>query len=178
MLVALIPDVAEGLGTSDGLVAAAITVYMVPFAALQLVSGTIGERLGGGRVVRTGYVAFAGAAALCAAAPEIWTFMAGRALMGAANAFLSPILLAALAGAVPSAALGRAVGTFAAVQVAGLSLAPILGGALGEASWRLAFALAAAARRSCSQSPGPCSPPRASGTLGRRSERCSTAGWG
>ena len=145
MLVALIPDVAEGLGTSDGLVAAAITVYMVPFAALQLVSGTIGERLGGGRVVRTGYVAFAGAAALCAAAPEIWTFMAGRALMGAANAFLSPILLAALAEAVPSAALGRAVGTFAAVQVAGLSLAPILGGALGEASWRLAFALAAAA---------------------------------
>jgi MFS family permease len=144
MLVALIPDVAEGLGTSDGLVAAAITAYMIPFAALQLVSGTIGERLGGGRVVRTGYVCFAAAAVLCAAAPEIWTFMAGRALMGAANAFLSPILLAALSDAVPAAYLGRAVGTFAAVQVAGLSLAPILGGLLGEASWRLAFALAAA----------------------------------
>lgn len=144
MLVALIPDVADGLGTSDGLVAAAITVYMVPFAALQLVSGTIGERLGGGRVVRAGYVCFAGAALLCAAAPDIGTFMAGRALMGAANAFLSPILLAALSEAVPAPVLGRAVGTFAAVQVAGLSLAPILGGLLGEASWRLAFALAAA----------------------------------
>jgi len=144
MLVALIPDVADGLGTSDGLVAAAITAYMIPFAALQLVSGTIGERLGGGRVVRAGYVCFAAAALLCAAAPEIWTFMAGRAMMGAANAFLSPILLAALSEAVPAAVLGRAVGTFAAVQVAGLSLAPILGGALGEASWRLAFALVAA----------------------------------
>jgi MFS family permease len=143
MLVALIPDVADGLGTSDGLVAAAITAYMVPFAALQLVSGTIGERVGGGRVVRVGYVCFAAAAVLCAAAPEIWTFMAGRALMGSANAFLSPILLAALSEAVPAPVLGRAVGTFAAVQVAGLSLAPILGGALGEASWRLAFLLAA-----------------------------------
>ena len=143
MLIALIPDVAEGLGTSDGLVAAAITAYMIPFAALQLVSGTIGERLGGARVVRTGYVCFAAAALLCAVAPEIWTFMAGRALMGAANAFLSPILLAALSDAVPAAFLGQAVGTFAAVQVAGLSLAPILGGVLGEVSWRLAFALSA-----------------------------------
>lgn len=143
MLVALIPTVATGLDTSVGLVAAAITAYMVPFAALQLVSGTIGERLGGARVVRAGYVGFGAAAVVCAAAPEIWSFMAGRALMGAANAFLTPILLAALSEAVPSAVLGRSVGTFAAVQVAGLTLAPVLGGALGEVSWRLAFALVA-----------------------------------
>jgi MFS family permease len=69
--------------------------------------------------------------------------MAGRALMGTANAFLSPVLMTALAQAVAPSVLGRAVGTFAAVQVAGLSLAPVLGGALGEASWRLAFGLAA-----------------------------------
>jgi len=35
------------------------------------------------------------------------------------------------------------VGTFAAAQTAGLTLAPILGGALGEVSWRLAFVLVA-----------------------------------
>ena len=143
MLVALIPTVAAGLDTSVGLVAAAITAYMVPFAALQLVSGTIGERLGGGRVVRAGYVGFGAAALVCAASPEIWSFMAGRALMGASNAFLTPILLAALSEAVPARVLGRSVGTFAAVQVAGLTLAPALGGALGEISWRLAFALVA-----------------------------------
>ena len=143
MLVALIPTVAAGLDTSVGLVAAAITAYMVPFAALQLVSGTIGERLGGARVVRAGYLGFGAAALVCAAAPEIWSFMAGRALMGASNAFLTPILLAALSEAVPARVLGRSVGTFAAVQVAGLTLAPVLGGALGEISWRLAFALVA-----------------------------------
>ena len=143
MLVALIPDVANGLRTTDARVALAITAYMVPFAILQLFSGTLAERLGGGRVVRAGYVGFAAAALVCALAPEIATFTAGRSLMGTANAFLSPILLAALSEAVAPAVLGRAVGTFAAVQVAGLSLAPVLGGALGEASWRIAFGLVA-----------------------------------
>lgn len=144
MLVALIPSVASDLDTTVGLVALAITAYMVPFAVLQLVSGTLGERLGAGRVVRSGYVAYGAAALGCAFAPNIELFIGGRAVMGAANAFLSPLLLAALSEAVPATVLGRSVGTFAAVQVAGLSLAPVLGGALGEASWRLAFGLVAA----------------------------------
>ena len=144
MLLALIPNVAEGLEASVGLVAAAITAYMVPFAALQLVSGTVAERLGPRRVVRTGYVVFAAAALACAFAPEIWSFIGARAAMGAANAFLSPILLAALSEVVATDVLGRSVGTFAAAQTAGLTLAPVLGGALGEISWRLAFGLVAA----------------------------------
>jgi len=144
MLVALIPPVANDLDTTVGLVAIAITAYMVPFAVLQLVSGTIGERLGAGRVVRAGYIGYGAAALGCALAPSIELFIGGRAIMGAANAFLTPLLLAALSETVPPAVLGRSVGTFAAVQVAGLSLAPALGGALGELSWRLAFGLVAA----------------------------------
>lgn len=144
MVAPLIPTIAGSLDAGVGAVAASITVYMVPFAALQLVSGTMAERVGGGRVVRLGYVAYGAAAALCALAPEIWTFLAGRAAMGAANAFLSPILLAALYELVPADALGRSVGTFAAAQTAGIAFAPVLGGALGEVSWRLAFLLVAA----------------------------------
>ena len=144
MLIALIPTIAADLDASVDLVAGAITAYMVPFAALQLFSGTLAERIGGARVVRAGYVGFGAAALLCALAPEIWSFIAGRTLMGAANAFLSPILLAALSEAVPAGVLGRSVGTFAAVQTAGLTTAPVLGGALGEISWRLGFVLVAA----------------------------------
>jgi len=140
MLIALIPNVADGLDTSLTLVAAAITTYMVPFAVLQLVSGTVAERLGARRVVRVAYVVFGLAALACALAPEIWTFLGARAVMGAANAFLSPILLAALSEVVAPEVLGRTVGTFAAWQTAGFTFAPALGGALGEVSWRLAFA--------------------------------------
>jgi MFS family permease len=143
MLIAVIPNVAQGLDTSLGYVAAAITAYMIPFAVLQLVSGTLAERLGARRVVRAGYLAFGVAALACALAPEIWSFLAARAVMGAANAFLSPILLAALSEVVAPEVLGRTVGTFAAAQTAGLTLAPVLGGALGEVSWRLGFVLVA-----------------------------------
>jgi MFS family permease len=143
MLVAIIPNVARGLDASLTQVAAAITAYMVPFAVLQLVSGTVAERLGPRRVVRAAYVGFGAAALACALAPEIWSFLAARAVMGAANAFLTPILLAALSEVAAPAVLGRTVGTFAAAQTAGLTFAPVLGGALGEISWRLAFVLVA-----------------------------------
>ncbi len=143
MLVAIIPNVAHGLDASVTQVAAAITAYMVPFAVLQLFSGTLAERLGPRRVVRAGYIGFGAAALGCALAPEIWSFLAARAVMGASNAFLSPILLAALSEVVAPAVLGRTVGTFAAAQTAGLTFAPILGGVLGEINWRLAFVLVA-----------------------------------
>jgi MFS family permease len=143
MLQPLIPSVAHGLHTTVGYVAGAITAYMIPFASLQLVSGTIAERVGGGRLVRAGYLSFGLASVLAAAAPDIWTFIGARAVTGAANAFLTPILMAALSEVVAPPVLGRAIGTFAAVQVAGLTLAPALGGALGEVSWRLGFVLVA-----------------------------------
>ena len=143
MLIALIPNVAEGLDTSLALVAGGITAYMVPFAALQLVSGTLASRLGPRRIVRASYLVYGGAALVCAFSPSIWVFLAGRALMGAANAFLSPILLAALSEVVAPEVLGRSVGTFAAWQAAGMTFAPAIGGALGEVSWRLAFVLVA-----------------------------------
>ncbi|MGH3044353.1 MAG: MFS transporter [Gaiellaceae bacterium] len=143
MLVAIIPNVAHGLDASVTQVAAAITAYMVPFAILQLFSGTLAERLGPRRVVRAGYIGFGAAALGCALAPEIWSFLAARAVMGASNAFLSPILLAALSEVAAPAVLGRTVGTFAAAQTAGLTFAPILGGLLGEINWRLAFVLVA-----------------------------------
>ncbi len=143
MLIAIIPNVADGLDASLTQVAAAITAYMVPFAVLQLFSGTVAERLGPRRVVRAGYIGFGAAALGCALAPEIWSFLAARAVMGASNAFLSPILLAALSEVAAPAVLGRTVGTFAAAQTAGLTFAPVLGGVLGEVSWRLAFVLVA-----------------------------------
>ncbi len=59
VLSVLIPQVRDDLGTTTAAVTAGITVYMVPFAALQLVSGTVGERLGRRRVVFTGYVFYA-----------------------------------------------------------------------------------------------------------------------
>ena len=124
--------------------AASIPAYLIPFAALQLVSGTIGERLGVTRVVRTGFIAYAVGSLIAAAAPTLTIFVAARFVQGASNAFLTPLLLATLAEIVPPHLLTRAMGTFASVQTGALSLAPLIGGLLAPCNWRLAFVVSAA----------------------------------
>ena len=103
-------------------------------------SGTLGERLGRRRVVRTGYIVYALLSrARRRSSPTLGAFLVVRALQGCANAFLTPLLLAGLADEVPPRQIGRAVGTFAAVQTSAVALAPLGGGALGAVDWRLAF---------------------------------------
>ena len=135
----LIPQLRDAFDATTGEVAAAIPAYFVPFAAVQLVSGTIGERLGRRRVVRAGYIAYALSSALAALAQSIGLFIAARAGAGAANAFLTPLVLAGLADVTPRERLGRTVGTFGAVQTAAIALSPLCGGVLGDVDWRLAF---------------------------------------
>ena len=53
ILAVLIPELRDAFDASTADVTLAITAYLVPFAALQLVSGTIGERLGIARTVRS-----------------------------------------------------------------------------------------------------------------------------
>ncbi len=139
IIAVLIPQLREAFDASTGAVAAAIPAYLVPFALVMLVSGTIGERLGRARVVRAGYVAYAAASLAAALSPGIGAFLALRAAQGSANAFLTPLLLAGLAEVVPRERLGRSVGTFAAIQTAAVALSPLCGGLLGAVDWRLAF---------------------------------------
>jgi MFS family permease len=79
-----------------------------------------------------------------ALAPGIGAFLVCRALQGTANAFITPLLLAGLADETPQRQLGRAVGTFAAVQTSAIALSPLIGGLLGAIDWRLAFVVPAA----------------------------------
>lgn len=135
----LIPELRHELQTTTTGAAATLTVYLVPFALLQLVSGTLGERLGLGRTIRTAYVVYAAASVGVALSSALEPFLALRALQGCANAFTTPLLVAALAEMTPAPTLGRAMGTFASVQTAGIVFAPLVGGAAGAIDYRLAF---------------------------------------
>ena len=136
---AMLPELAADLGTSTAGATSSLTVYLVPFAAVQLVSGTLGERWGRRRTVRVAYVGYALVSVGCALAPGLGAFLVFRAAQGVANAFTTPQLLAGLADAVPPARLGRAVGLFASCQAAGQSFAPLVGGLSAELDWRWAF---------------------------------------
>jgi MFS family permease len=58
IIAVLIPQLRDAFDASTAEVTWGITAYLIPFAAFQLVSGTIGERFGIARTVRVGYVAY------------------------------------------------------------------------------------------------------------------------
>jgi len=143
VLAVLVPELRNAFDATTGEIALAIPAYLVPFALLQLVSGTLGERAGRRRTVQAAYLGYAVASVIAALAPNTGVFLVGRAAQGVANAFTTPLVMAALADVVPRERLGRSIGTFAGVQAAGISFAPLLGGLAAEISWRLAFLLPA-----------------------------------
>jgi MFS family permease len=140
---AVLPELGAAFGVSAGTASLSVTAYMLPFAAVMLLSGTLGERWGRRRTVVAAYGLYALASLACVLATTLPLFLAATALQGAANAFTTPLLLAALADAVPADRLGRALGWFGSMQAAGSTSAPLLGGFLAETDWRLAFAGAA-----------------------------------
>lgn len=145
VLTVLIPELRDRFDASTGAVTlAAITAYILPFAIFQLVSGTIGEHAGPARTIRFAYVAYAAVSVVAAFVTSLGPFVAARAAQGICNAFTTPLLLAALAESAAAASLGRSMGTFAAVQTAGVVSAPLCGGLAGAVDERLAFLVPAA----------------------------------
>jgi ACDE family multidrug resistance protein len=155
MVTPMLPELRDGLHTTLTVAAWALTSYMIPFASIMLVSGTLAERWGRHRTVRLAYLAYAGASLLCALAPTTGLFMAGRGLQGAANAFTSPLLVAAISDLVPRDRLGRSLGSYGSMQAAGQAFAPLVGGAAAALDYRLAFLASMAAAIALSLVPPP-----------------------
>lgn len=139
----MLPELGASYGLPSSAAAVSVTAYLLPFAALQVVSGTLGERWGRQRTVRIAYVVYTAASLLCALAPTFALFLAARALQGVANAFTTPLLFAVLASSVAPERLGRALGWFGSLQAAGQTSAPLIGGAAAEIDWRWAFVVSA-----------------------------------
>lgn len=136
----MLPELSASFGVSPGTAASSLTAYLLPFALVMLVSGTYGARWGPVRTIRIAYAGYVLAAALAALVPWFWLFQVTRGLQGVANAFTTPLLLTKLAAITPADRLGRALGTFGAMQALGQTSAPLIGGLAAEADWRWAFA--------------------------------------
>lgn len=138
-MAAILPEIGASFEVTASTAASTLTSYLVPFALLMLVSGTLGERWGAARTIRIAYVGYALAALASALAPSFWLFQVTRGLQGCANAFTTPLLMAKLATVTPNDRLGRALGVFGAMQAVGQTSAPLVGGLAAELSWRWAF---------------------------------------
>jgi MFS family permease len=154
----MLPELSESFGVSTAQAGWSLTAYLLVFAACLLFSGTLGEGWGRRRTVRTTFLVYAAASLLAAVAPSFELFLLARAGQGAANAFTTPLILAALADTTPPERMGRMVGTYAGFQTAGAALAPLVGGLVAEADWRIGFVVIAAMAALLSLWPPPGGP--------------------
>lgn len=139
----MLPELSADLSVTVEVASTALTAYLVPFAALMLVSGTLAERWGRRSTVRTAYLVYFLASVACLAAPTFETFLLGRVLQGASNAFTTPVLVGAITDLVPTQRLGRSLGLFGSLQALGQAMSPLAGGLAASVHWRWAFVVCA-----------------------------------
>ena len=113
--------------------------YTLTLAALILLGGVLGDRLGRRRIFLLGVVWFAAASALCALSPSAGVLIAARALQGIGGALLTPGSLAIISSAFASDDQPRAVGMWAGLSGLSGAIGPFLGGWLVALDWRLVF---------------------------------------
>jgi DHA2 family methylenomycin A resistance protein-like MFS transporter len=136
-----LPSIRSGLAAGVAGVQWIVDGYAVPIASLLLAGGTLGDRIGHGRVVMVGLALFGIASVCCGFAPMIGALIAARALQGIGAALLLPGSLAVITDTFPGRAeQARALGIWAGVSSLALPAGPLLGGLLVTAGgWRSVF---------------------------------------
>jgi EmrB/QacA subfamily drug resistance transporter len=123
-----LPAIGHSFDAATAEVQWVINAFLLPLSALLLVGGAAGDLYGRRRLLIGGIVLFTAASVLCAIAPSLEVFLAGRALQGVGAAMLLPNSLAILSATFSGEHRGRAVGTWAAAGAIAGAVAPLIGG--------------------------------------------------
>jgi EmrB/QacA subfamily drug resistance transporter len=135
-----LPTLQQSLGATATAVQWVIESYALTLAALLLLGGSLGDKLGRRRIFAIGAWLFAGASMACALAPDIRWLIGARAVQGIGGALLTPGSLALISASIPPERRGHAIGKWSAFSAAAAGVGPVLGGWLiQELSWRAIF---------------------------------------
>jgi EmrB/QacA subfamily drug resistance transporter len=118
-----------------------VDAYTLVFAALLLVGGNLGDRIGRRRVLQAGLVLFALTSVGAALSRTTAELIAGRAAMGAAAALIYPATLALLTNTfTDTRERATAIGIWSAVSGLAVAIGPVAGGLLlRHFSWSSVF---------------------------------------
>lgn len=117
-----------------------VEIYMLFLAALILVGGALGDRLGRRRIYAVGVSLFSLASIGCGLAPNVPLLILGRAVQGIGGALLVPGSLAIINAGFEPERRGQAIGTWSGFSAITTALGPLLGGWLiDQGSWRWVF---------------------------------------
>ncbi|MFF8954627.1 MFS transporter [Streptomyces sp. NPDC014894] len=131
-----VPAVTEDLRPSGVELLWIVDAYPLICAALLILFGTLGDRVGRRRVLLLGYGIFGAASALAALATTPEVLIAARALLGVGGAMIMPATLSILRTVFPDRReRAMAIGIWTAVAAVGAATGPVLGGFLIEHFW-------------------------------------------
>jgi EmrB/QacA subfamily drug resistance transporter len=117
-----------------------LDAYLLMLAALILIGGSLGDRLGRKKVFMLGVLIFICGSAACGFAPGVTWLVIFRAIQGIGGALMIPGSLSLISSSINAAERGKAIGTWSAFTTLVTMGGPALGGALGDAGlWRFIF---------------------------------------
>ena len=116
--------------------------YIVAYAGLLIVAGTVADRYGRRRVFVVGLAGFVGASALVGAAGSVELLIVARVIQGLFAALVTPASLGLLVAALPQERRATGIALWGAMVALAVVAGPSVGAGITEvASWRWAFLL-------------------------------------
>jgi EmrB/QacA subfamily drug resistance transporter len=127
-----LPTIERELDASSSQLQWIVDGYLLAFAVLLLIAGSLGDRFGRKKALTFGLLIF-GAGSICAALSDGATeLIASRALMGVGAAAIMPTTLSILTNIFPEDERPKAIAIWAAVAGMGVAIGPTSGGWLLE----------------------------------------------
>jgi EmrB/QacA subfamily drug resistance transporter len=127
-----LPTLQEDLGASASELQWMVDSYLLVFAGLLLVFGSLGDRFGRKLALQVGVSIFGLASLGALVAESADEVIAVRAGMGVGAALIMPATLSIIANVFTGEERGKAIGIWAALAAVGIGLGPLIGGVLLE----------------------------------------------
>src|SRR5882724_1720464 len=134
----ILPSLASKLQASRSQVELLFTSYLVVTAVAMLVTGWVSSRLGAKRTLVAGLVLIVVFSAVAGSSGSIGEIVGFRAGWGLGNALFIATSLAVIVGSA-SGGFGGAIVLYETALGVGIACGPMLGGLLGNISWRGPF---------------------------------------
>src|SRR5215468_4955063 len=134
----ILPSLASKLQASPAQVELLFTSYLVVTAVMMLITGWVSSRIGAKRTLVAGLILIVVFAAVAGSSASIGQIAGFRAGWGLGNALFIATSLAVIVGSASGGMAGAIVLYETALGV-GIACGPLLGGLLGNISWRDPF---------------------------------------